>query len=96
MGASVVLPGFIRDAGMFADAKMKLPLGVGTRSPEDVAAGVIRAIERNRAEVDVAPMSLRLGASFASLAPALAARASRLMGSDQVATDLAAGQVDKR
>ena len=56
VGVSVVLPGFIRDAGMFADAGVELPRGVGTRTPDDVAAGVIRAIERNRAEVEVAPL----------------------------------------
>jgi short-subunit dehydrogenase len=96
IGVSVVLPGFIRDAGMFAEAAIELPRGVGTRSPEDVAAGVIRAIERNRAEVDVAPAPLRVAASFASVAPQLAARASRMMGSGKIATDLAEGQIDKR
>ncbi len=96
VGVSVVLPGFIRGAGMFADAGISLPRGVGTRSPEDVAAAVIRAIEQNRAEVTVAPTSLRLGASFAGLAPGIAATFSRRMGSDKIATDLAAGQTDKR
>ncbi len=96
VGVSVVLPGFVRDAGMFADAKISLPRGVGTRSPEDVAAAVIGAIERNRAEVDVAPLGLRLGASFAAVAPATAASVSRRLGSNDVATDLAAGQTDKR
>jgi short-subunit dehydrogenase len=96
VGVSVVLPGFIRDAGMFADAKIKLPPGVGTRSPEDVAAGVIRAIERDRAEVEVAPAGLRLGSSFASVLPQTAARVSRALGSEKIARDLARGQVDKR
>lgn len=96
VGVSVVLPGFIRHAGMFAEAGVELPRGVGTRTPEDVAAGVIRAVERNRAEVEVAPLGLRLGAAFAALAPELAAAASRRMGGEQVASDLAAGQRDKR
>lgn len=96
VGVSVVLPGFIRGAGMFAEANVELPRGVGTRTPEDVAGGVIRAIEGNRAEVEVAPLGLRLGAAFGSLAPELAATASRIMGGGQVASDLAAGQRDKR
>ncbi len=96
VGASTVLPGFIRDAGMFADAGISLPPGVGTRTPEQVAQAVIRAVERNRAEVEVAPVSLRVGAMFAGAAPQLAATAARLMGSAKVATDLAAGQRDKR
>jgi uncharacterized protein len=96
VGVSVVLPGFIREAGMFADASIELPRGVGTRSPEDVAAGVIRSIERNRAEVEVAPPHIRLGAGFASVAPELSARVSRALGSERIASDLARGQADKK
>jgi short-subunit dehydrogenase len=96
IGVSVVLPGFIRDAGMFADAGVSLPPGVGTRTPEQVAAGVVRAIERNRAEIEVAPAGLRLGARFGGLAPELAATVSRMLGGDRVAADLTAGQRDKR
>lgn len=96
VGVSVVLPGFIRDAGMFAEAGVELPPGVGSRTSDDVAAAVIAAVERNRAEVDVAPLGLRLGAAFAGLAPGLAASISRRMGGEQVAANLAAGQRDKR
>jgi short-subunit dehydrogenase len=92
VGVSLVHPGFIREAGLFADAGVELPRGVGTRSPQDVAAAVIRAIERNRAEIDVAPVGLRLGATLASVAPELAASVSRLMGSEQIAADLSNGQ----
>jgi short-subunit dehydrogenase len=97
VGVSVVLPGFISDAGLFADAgDIKLPAGIRTRTPGQVAAAVIGVIERNRAEVQVAPLSLRLGATLAGVAPQLAAAGSRLMGSDRVASELAAGQRDKR
>jgi short-subunit dehydrogenase len=96
VGVSVVLPGFIRDAGMFADARIDLPRGVGTRSPEDVAAGVLRAVDKNVAEVEVAPIGLRLGANFASIAPGVASAASRRMGGELIATNLSEGQRDKR
>jgi short-subunit dehydrogenase len=96
IGVSVVLPGFIRDAGMFADAEVALPRGVGTRTPQDVADAVIEAVEHNRAEIEVAPLGLRLGAAFAGLAPGLAASISRKMGGERVASDLAAGQRNKR
>ncbi len=96
VGVSTVFPGFIRDAGMFADSGAKLPPGVGTRSPQDVAKAVLSAIERNRGEVDVAPMALRLGTVFGSLAPESAARVTRRIGGDDVAKQLAAGQLDKR
>lgn len=97
IGVSVISPGFIRDAGMFHDAGVtRLPPGAGTRTPDDVAAAVIRAIEENRAELDVAPAGLRVGAAVASVVPGLAARASRRMGSHRVAREVAAGQTDKR
>src|SRR5579884_1477039 len=92
VGVSVVLPGFIRDAGMFAESGVRLPPGVGTRTPEQVAQAVIRAVERNRPEVEVAPLFLRLGSTFASVAPGLASSVSRRMGGEKVASDLAAGQ----
>ena len=69
VGVSVVAPGFIRESGMFANTGVKLPPGVGTKSPQDVAAAVIRAIEHNRAEVDVAPLGLRVGTALASAGP---------------------------
>lgn len=96
VGVSVVFPGFIRDAGMFAEAGAKLPPGVGTRTPEDVAAAVVRAIERNRGEVDVAPLSLRAGAVLAQVAPGVAAAISRRLGAGSIARELAAGQRGKR
>jgi short-subunit dehydrogenase len=96
VGVSVVLPSFIRDAGMYADAGVQLPAWVGTRTSEDVAAAVIAAVEHNHAEVDVAPLALRIGAAFAGLAPALAASVSRRMGSERVASNFAASQRNKR
>ena len=59
IGVTVVFPGFVSDAGFFAESGVKLPRWVGTRTPEQVADGVVRGIERERAEVDVAPLSLR-------------------------------------
>jgi short-subunit dehydrogenase len=96
VGVSLVFPGFIREAGMFADADVKLPFGVGTRSPQDVANAVIRAIQGNRAEVDVAPLGLRLGAVLGGVAPAFAASAARRMGAHEIASNMARGQSDKR
>ncbi|HUB36706.1 MAG TPA: SDR family NAD(P)-dependent oxidoreductase [Solirubrobacteraceae bacterium] len=96
VGVSCIFPGFIRDAGIFADSGARLPPGVGTRSPQDVADALVGAIERNRGEVDVAPLPLRLGAAFAGLAPDLATSVSRRMGAEKVAGDLAAGSVAKR
>ncbi|HEY5287874.1 MAG TPA: SDR family NAD(P)-dependent oxidoreductase [Solirubrobacteraceae bacterium] len=96
VGVSTVFPGFIREAGMFADAGVKLPRGVGTRSPEDVAKAVVGAINHDRGEVDVAPISLRIGSAFASIAPELSATFTRKSGSDKIAYDLADGHRAKQ
>ncbi len=96
VGVSTVFPGFIRDAGMFADTGVALPPGVGTRSPADVAGAVIGAIEHNRAEVDVAPLPLRIGTAIAGVAPALAAAVSRRLGSHQIATSVSDRQHQHR
>ena len=96
VGVSAVFPGFISDAGMFADAGVELPPGVGTRTPEDVARAVVTAIERDRGEIDVAPLPLRAGVIFAGIAPEIATSVSRRMGSEEIARRMHAGQGDKR
>lgn len=80
IGVSLVSPGFIRDAGMFAAGDVDLPPGVRTKSPQDVANGVVKAIESNAAEVFVAPVELRLGATFATVAPGWSAAIQKRMG----------------
>jgi short-subunit dehydrogenase len=96
VGVSTVFPGFIRDAGMFHDAGTKLPPYVGTKTPEDVAAAVVRAIEHDRSEIDVAPLSLRLGTAFAGLAPEVAAKVQRRLGASDIASSMESAQRDKR
>ena len=73
VGCSLVAPGFIRDAGMFHDGGIELPPGVRTKSPQDVADGVVTAITQNPAEVFVAPVELRLASTLATVAPGLSA-----------------------
>lgn len=84
VGVSTVFPTFIREAGMFADSGAKLPPGVGTRSPRDVACAVVEAIERNRAEVDVAPLHIRAGSMLSGFAPDMAATVTRAMGGERI------------
>jgi short-subunit dehydrogenase len=96
VGVSTVFPGFIRGAGMFHDSGGKLPGYVGTKTPEDVAEAVITAIEHDRSEVVVAPISLRLGTAFAGLAPEVAATVQRRLGADKVAASIHTAQHDKR
>jgi short-subunit dehydrogenase len=96
VGVSVVAPGFVRDAGMFHDSGAKLPPFVGTNSPEQVADGVVKAIERNRAEVEVAPFGVRAGAAAGGLLPELLANLQRRLGGDRISERMAEGQRPKR
>jgi short-subunit dehydrogenase len=96
IGVSVVAPGFVRDAGMFHDSGAKLPPFVGTISPEQVADGVVHAIERNRAEVVVAPLNLRAGAAVGGLLPELVANVQRRLGGDRISQRMAEAQRSKR
>jgi len=96
VGVTTVFPGFIRDAGMFAESGARLPAGVGTRTPEDVARAVVKAIESDPAEIDVAPVALRAGAAFAGLAPELAMKLSRRLGSGSIGEQISSGQAAKR
>jgi short-subunit dehydrogenase len=96
VGVTIVLPGFISDAGMFADSGVKLPFFVGTNTPQDVAAAVQRGIERDKAEIDVVPVGVRVSATFARMAPELGARISRRLGAERIAASMYEGQRDKR
>jgi short-subunit dehydrogenase len=95
VGVSSVFPSFIRDAGMFHDSGAKLPPFVGTKTPDDVARAVIRAIEHDRSEIDVAPLPLRLGSAVQGLVPELAARVQRALGANEIAARVVAGQRDR-
>lgn len=96
VGVSVVFPGFISDAGMFADSGATLPRFVGTKPPEAVAAAVVAAIEGDRAEIDVAPWGLRAGAVLAGVAPALSARVQRRFGAAEMSASISDGQARAR
>jgi short-subunit dehydrogenase len=96
VGATTVFPGFISDAGMFADSGVKLPPGVGMKPPEDVAAAVIDGIEKNRAEIDVAPLAVRATGKLAGLAPGAVTAVNRRFGGRNVSDGLAEAQREKR
>jgi uncharacterized protein len=96
VGVTTVFPGFVGGEGMFAEAEVELPRGVGTVSPEQVAGAVVRGIERDKAEIDVAPLALRAGAWFSGAAPALAARVQRRLPAADISEQIAKGQASKR
>ena len=95
VGVSLVMPGFIREAGMFADSGAKAP-GLGTTPPEQVGAAVVTAIRRDRAEVEPATRRLRIATGIAHRHPELAARIQRRGGAERVARSIHEGHADKR
>lgn len=92
VGASLVMPGFIRDAGMFVNSGMVLPPGVRTSTPEQVANGVLKAIRKDKGEVIVAPTELVIGARFGSAAPGLNAVIQRVSGAADIVGGHAGGR----
>jgi short-subunit dehydrogenase len=96
VGATTVFPGFISDAGMFADSGVKLPPGVGTKPPEQVAQAVLDGIDKNRVEIDVAPLAVRATGKLAGLAPAAVTSVNRRFGGRNVSGGLAEAQREKR
>lgn len=80
VGVSVVQPGFVRDAGMFAATGAEPPAGLRTVSPRQVVAGVVRAVEQNRAEVNVAPPEMKVLSAIAGQFPGFAERVQRRSG----------------
>lgn len=72
---SVVCPGYVSDAGMFATREAhagKPPPALKTCTPEEVARATIENIERNRAEVVVGPVLMKAADVFHALSPDLA------------------------
>ena len=96
VGVTTVFPGFISDAGMWADAGLDLPRGVGTKTPEQVAKAVIRGIEKDKAEIDVAPLFIRFGGWLAGPLPNAVAAINRRAGGEKIADSLADAQRSKR
>ena len=69
---------------------------MGTRTPEAVADAVVRGIEHGKAELNVAPLGMRVGARLWGLSPTAMGALQRRMGSLKIADELAAGQRSKR
>ncbi len=96
VGVSTVFPGFIVGAGMLDDAGVQLPFYAGTRRPEHVARAVLRAIEGERAEIDVAAAPIRVGAALAGLAPRPVYAVQRALGARSIGERLGTAQRHKR
>jgi short-subunit dehydrogenase len=68
VGASLVSPSYVSEAGMSADAGQHSPFEV---PPGPVADAVLKAIREDKAELTVAPVFARFGGRLALVAPSL-------------------------
>lgn len=96
VGVSSIFPGFISDAGMFADTGVKLPKGVGTKTPEEVAKAVTKVTEKNIGELDVAPAQLRAATVLSSLFPELSSKLRSRTPANKITAELIEAQKHKR
>jgi short-subunit dehydrogenase len=96
IGVSIVSPGTIREAGMYADSGADPIPGLGTGSPQQVAAAVVKAIEHNKVEITVAPIQQRLLAHFALASPGISVKVASGDAGQKAAASVAKGQTDKR
>ena len=85
VGVSAVFPGFVRDAGMFADSGAKLPPGAGHRAPprRSPTPSFARS-SATAARSTSRPSPMRLGTAFAGFAPEVAATVIRATGGAKV------------
>ena len=79
VNAGVVCPGFVADAGMWADTGQKAPRMMREVSPQKVADGVVKAIE-GAVEVLVAPGPIRPLFALAQLFPGMTKIATKRLG----------------
>jgi uncharacterized protein len=96
VGATVILPGFIDEAGMWADGGLKTPPGSGGKKPDDVADAVAKALDKNPHEIVVSGFIPRVGGALYGLAPSLVQAMQRSGGGEKTATELAEAQKAKR
>ncbi|HET7306919.1 MAG TPA: SDR family oxidoreductase [Gammaproteobacteria bacterium] len=80
IGVSMISPGFVADAGMFARRRVAPPASLGTSQPTRVAQAVIKAIQTGAAEIVVNPRPARILMGLGAVAPGLAASLATRLG----------------
>ena len=96
VGASVICPTFVSEAGMWAVTGLKVDPMAGEVTPAQVADAVFTAITRNRAEIDVMPLQLKGSLKVQALTPGLFRTVGRATGATKPNEALTERQRDKR
>ncbi len=79
---STILPGYVREVGMFAKFGVKSPWIIGSCSPNQVARAVIKAVEKDKLETIVNSRPLRFVFTLYELSPALGDWLMRISGAN--------------
>lgn len=88
IGVSLIYPGPIAEVGMWADADLPPPRGSRPRPVHAVADAVVDAVRLNKAEIAVAPLSLRLAAVGSLLWPQAFLALGRRFGASEIADQM--------
>jgi short-subunit dehydrogenase len=100
VSASVVCPGFVSEAGMFADMQaahaVRAPGILGTCTPAEVAKSMLTAIDKDTPEAFVGQRPLRLFFAVGLLFPRLLERLSLWFGVNDVFLPAAQAARDKQ
>ena len=81
VSASVICPGFIREAGLFHDNTGGSTTRTATSSPQEVADAVVKAITGDKARIIVSPLLLKMGPFARAITPEIVYRAGKANGS---------------
>jgi short-subunit dehydrogenase len=96
VSASVVCPGFVSEVGMYANKKrdhaLQEPAMLGTSSPEQVAAAVVRALRDDVLEILVNPGPMRLMQAVNQLFPEVGGWVVNRMGVGEMFRKVAEGE----
>ncbi len=96
VSASVVVPGFVSEAGMFATKKknhdVREPALLGTSRPEAVAQAVLRALREDAVEIIVNPGPMRLMQAMNQLFPEVGGWFVQRMGVGEIFRKVAEGE----
>ncbi|HEX6031323.1 MAG TPA: SDR family NAD(P)-dependent oxidoreductase [Tepidiformaceae bacterium] len=88
VSATALCPGFVSDAGMYADmqarAGVKANRLLGESTPAKVVAAMLRAIKKDQPEMIVNPGPMRLNLALRQLAPGLFERIVPLFGANKM------------
>lgn len=77
VGVSLISPTYVSEAGMWAETGQTASPMAGEVTPAAVADAVVKAILKNRREIQVAPAGAVVGARIGSLFPSIMERVTR-------------------